>query len=145
MALQFKSAAAVLLVILGVAMTSQAAQADQGQPPKELIQYIRDAKKRGEAEAKIRRQAVAVGWSAATVDQAFIFYKSGKSVEPAVPATVADAAPQTPPPTLVATPSEGSDRTLVPAGASINRGVSDDYLIGAGDTLQIVVWKEPEV
>jgi len=88
---------------------------------------------------------VAVGWSAATVDQAFVFYKSGKSVEPAVPAIVADAAPQAPPSTPVATPSEGSDRTLVPAGAPVNRGVSDDYLIGAGDTLQIVVWKEPEV
>ena len=151
MALQFKSAAAVLLVVLGFAMISQAAQTDQTPPPKELVQYIRDAKKRGEAEAKIKRQAVAVGWSAAVVDQAIANYKSGKSTEPAVPATVADV-PQTPPSVpsqlqpQATPPVEGPDRTLAPAGGTpVSRGVSDDYLIGSGDTLQISVWKELEV
>ncbi|MBZ5621855.1 MAG: polysaccharide export protein [Acidobacteriia bacterium] len=151
MALQFKTAAVVLLVVLGTAMISYAAQTDQTPPPKELIQYIREAKKRGEAEAKIKRQAVAVGWPAAAVDQAIAYDKSGKSAEPAVPATA--ATPQPPPsapsqlqPVTQATPPvEGPDRTLAPAGVPSSRGVSDDYLIGSGDTLQIAVWKELEL
>lgn len=31
------------------------------------------------------------------------------------------------------------------AAVTKSRGVSDDYIIGAGDTLQIAVWKEPDV
>lgn len=149
MALQSKSLIAVLLMILGIAMISQATQTDQEALPRELVQYVRDAKKRGETEDKIKHQAVTIGWPAATVDQALVYYKSGKSVEPATPPTVVDAAPQTPPAQLIpaasaALQSEGSERTLA-AGVPVGRGVSDDYLIGAGDTLQIVVWKEPEV
>jgi polysaccharide export outer membrane protein len=149
MAFQFRSAAAVLLVIVGIATISQAAQTDQGPPPKELVEYIRDARKRGEAEAKIKFQAVMIGWPAATVDQAIAYYKSAKSVEPPVVPAVVVADAQTPPAQLsravqTASPAEGSDRTLA-AGVPVNRGVSDDYLIGAGDTLQVVVWKEPEV
>jgi len=153
--LQFKIAAAVLLVMLGIAMISHAAQTEQPTLPKELLQYIREAKKRGEEEAKIRRQAVVAGWAAAEVDQAIASEKSGKSAEPAIPPTVA-AAPQAPPsapsqlpPVTPATPpAEAPDRTLLPMPAGtppVSRGVSDDYLIGSGDTLQISVWKEPEV
>ena len=172
-ALQFKTGVAVLLVILGIAMISRAAQTEPAPPPKELVQYIRDAKKRGEEEAKIKLQAVTAGWSAAEVDQAVAYEKSMKSAEPAVPPTAAaspassrvsvqapsaepgvpSTAPQTPPsapgqlqPRAEGTPpSEGPDRTMLPAGVPSGRGVSDDYLIGSGDTLQISVWKEPEV
>jgi polysaccharide biosynthesis/export protein len=151
-ALQFKPAAAVLLVMLGIGMISHAAQTDQTPPPKELVQYIREAKKRGDEEGKIKRQAVVAGWSAAEVDQAFANDKSGKSAEPAIPPSVA-AAPQMPPsapsqlqPMAPATPPvEGPDRASAPTGAPVSRGVSDDYLIGSGDTLQISVWKELEV
>ena len=150
--LQFKTATAVLLVMSGIAMISRAAQTDQAPPPKELLQYIREAKERGEGEAKIKRQAVAVGWPAAQVDQAITYNKTGKSAGPAVPAAVA-ASPQAPPsapsqiqPVAQATPpAEGPDRRLAPGGAPASRGVSDDYLIGFGDTLQIAVWKEAEL
>jgi len=151
MALQFKTAAVVLLVMLGIAMIAHAAQTDQPPPPpppKELVQYIREAKKRGEEEAKIKRQAVAEGWPAADVDQAIAYDKSRKAMEPAVPVAAPQAPPSAPslqPVAPVTPPVEGPDRTLAPAGAVVSRGVSDDYLIGSGDILQIVVWKEPEV
>jgi polysaccharide export outer membrane protein len=149
-ALQFKTAAVVLLAMLGIAMISPAAQTDQPPLPKELVQYIREAKQRGEEADKLKRQAVAAGWSATDVDQAIAKDKTVKSAEPPAPPTV--AAPQAPPsapsplqPVAPATPSvEGPDRTP-PAGARVSRGVSDDYLIGSGDTLQVAVWKELEV
>jgi polysaccharide export outer membrane protein len=126
-------------------MISQAAQTDQPSPPKELLQYIREAKKRGEEENKIKLQAVAAGWPAAEVDQAVA---TDKPAETAVPATVA-VVPKAPPPAPgnpqpVAPSAEGPDRTMA-LGAPAIRGAGDDYLIGPGDTLQIVVWKEPEV
>jgi polysaccharide export outer membrane protein len=137
-------------------MISRASLADEIQLPKELVQYIRESKKRGETDDKIKSQAVAAGWPAIAVDQAIAYGKSesGKSTEPAVPATV-EAAPQTSPsvpsqlqpvqPLALATaPTESPDRTLAQAGAPANRGVSDEYQIGSGDTLQISVWKEPD-
>ena len=151
MASQFKTAVAVLLVMLGTAMFSQASQTDQPPLPKELVQYVREAKKRGEEEARIKRQAVTAGWSATQVDQAIANEKVEKPAEPGVPAAVS-AVPQEPRPAprqlqplAPAPPTEASDRTLAPAGAPVSRGVSDYYLIGSGDTLQVSVWKEPEV
>jgi len=151
-AFQFKTAAAVILVMLGITTISHAAQTDQPPPPKELLQYLREAKKRGEEEAEIKRRAVTAGWSDAEVDQAIANDKSAKSEEPAVRAPVAvppKASPSAPgqlqPAVPAMPPAEGPDRTLAPAGAPASRGASDDYLIGPGDTLQIVVWKEPEV
>jgi polysaccharide export outer membrane protein len=135
--------------MLGIAMISHAAQTDPPPLPKELVQYIREAKKRGEEEAKIKRQALTAGWAAVEVDQAIANDKSGKSAEPAVPSAAPQAPPSAPsqlqPAAPAMLPAEGSDRTLSPAGAPVSRGVSDDYLIGSGDTLQISVWKEPEV
>lgn len=150
MALPLKTAAAVLFAMLGAAVISQAAQTDQPLLPKELVQYVREAKKRGEEEARIKRQAVTAGWPAAEVDQALANEKVEKSVVAGVPAavSVAPQAPQSAPSQLqplAPAPAEASDRTLPPAGIPVNRGVSDDYLIGSGDTLQVSVWKEPEV
>jgi polysaccharide export outer membrane protein len=153
MALHFKTTAAVVLAMLGIAMISQAAQTDQAPPPKELLQYVREAKKRGDEEAKIKSEAVAAGWWAADVDQAIAYERSAKPAETAVSTTV-DAAPQAPPsaprqlqpvapPAL--SPAEGPGRTLLPAGVPASRGASDDYLIGAGDTLQVAVWNQTEV
>ena len=44
-------------------------------------------------------------------------------------------------PTAKPRDSGGGDSAVV----TKSRGVSDDYIIGAGDTLQIAVWKEPDV
>jgi polysaccharide export outer membrane protein len=81
--------------------------------------YVRDAKKRGVAEAKIRQQAQTVGWSAAMVDEVMT-------------------------PDTGNAPTEARGSGGSPALA-VNHSVVDDYLIGAGDSLQISVWKEADV
>src|ERR1019366_2979860 len=94
-ALRLQSAA-VLLIALGAAMIFDSQQTDKA-PPKELIQFIHEAKQRGEQESKIKQQAVAVGWPAASVEEALAYEKSGKPSEPAdLPAE--EAAPQKPAP-----------------------------------------------
>jgi polysaccharide export outer membrane protein len=133
-ALQLRTILAVPLVMFGVSAISQAA--DTGQTPsKELIVYIRDSRQRGVAESKIKKQAAAIGWSASEIDQAIAYEKGGKPLPtdpPVAPApSAADAVPAPP-----ETPAPVS-------GTPTARG--EDYLIGAGDTLQISVWKEPEV
>lgn len=158
-----KLAAAVLLAMLGTAMISQAVQADSTPLPRELVQYVREAKKRGEEEAKIRRQAVTAGWSAVEVDQAIANEKGDKDkgdkggkiaeLAPGANKTAPEPprmAPAPPPqPTAPDSVADAPDRILAPGGnpapAVVPRGVSDDYLIGSGDTLQVSVWKEPEL
>jgi polysaccharide biosynthesis/export protein len=106
-----------LLLALATALPC-AAQADSD-PPKELMTYIRDAQRRGIAEAKIRQQAQTAGWPPALIDKAIGREPAGK----------------TPPARTPAAPDTGG-KTYASA---------DDYQIGAGDTLQISVWKEPDV
>ena len=104
--------AAVLFVAMGSAVPCLAQAAD---PPQELLLYVRDAKRRGLADARIRQQAQTVGWPAAAIDAAIA--RDGSSGGTRPPAT----------------------------DNAASRSVPDDYLIGAGDSLQISVWKEPDV
>ena len=75
--------AAILLATAGIATAS--AMGENALPPRELVQYVHEAKKRGIKEDKIRQQALAVGWPAATVDAAIAYDKTGK-LPPAEPA-----------------------------------------------------------
>jgi polysaccharide biosynthesis/export protein len=155
---QFRRITIVLL--MGIATISLEAQTDRTQlagqtPSRELVQFVREARRRGVAEDKIRQQASAVGWPEAAIDEAIAYEKSGKSL-PAAPAAVQAAVPVQPktlPPSSPALPA--ADAALPPSApaeksappppqASAAAGISDDYLIGRGDTLQISVWKEPE-
>jgi polysaccharide biosynthesis/export protein len=148
------SVAAVLVLLLAATAVSRAAQADQT-PPRELIQYVLEAKRQGLADAKIKKQAVAVGWAASAVDEALVYAKSGKPLPTtpmAAPAAVT-AMPQNVPvasnayqPLEQAAPPATPDKPATPpAAAPAAQAVGDDYLIGSGDTLQITVWKEPEL
>jgi polysaccharide export outer membrane protein len=150
-AFRHKSVAGAVLIALGIAIISSAAQKDKTPPP-ELIQYIRDTKRQGFADAKIKSQAVAVGWPAATVDEAFVYVRDEKPSQPAAPVIQAASASdrievppaprqsQTPNPTP-ATPKQ------TPSGKqpALVRGAPDDYVIGSGDTLQINVWNHVDV
>lgn len=150
-AFRYKSAAAAALLALGIAMISSAAQAEKS-PPAELVQYIRETKRHGLSDAKIKSQAIAVGWPAATVDEAlaYVHDEKGPGTAPAAkgpaakasaPSAASPSAAQSPKP--VAEPAAPSEPAADQATAP-NRGVPDDYVIGSGDTLQISVWKEPE-
>jgi polysaccharide export outer membrane protein len=135
---------AVLLLAAGITMGVAAAQAEKA-PPKELIQYIRNARERGATEANIRRQAMAVGWSAAAVEEALAIDKGGKA-DPTAVSAAAGTSPSVPGPSPAVTGEAGSATSPVGAPvAEATRGMSDDYQIGSGDTLQVSVWKETDV
>jgi polysaccharide biosynthesis/export protein len=139
-----------LLVALVVAVFPAWSQKDQGVPP-ELVEYVRKAKTSGEQEAKIRQDATAAGWPADLVDQAIS--SAGRSssdppvkstehpAEAAVPATQVDPAPAGPIKDTAPAPKDLPSETTPPK----DRGVPEGYRIGAGDVLQISVWKEPDV
>jgi len=142
-AFRHRSAAAAVLMALGMAIISSAAQADKTPPP-ELVQYIRESKRHGFADAKIKSQALAIGWPAATVDEALAYVHNEKASPATPPAAktaespAASVAPKQP------EPATAAKQTPAPPDGAVNRGVPDDYVIGDGDTLQISVWKEPE-
>ena len=101
----------------------------------ELIEYIREAQKLGLKETEIRQNALKAGWKAEALDQAFATLHaqhesggkdSGKAALATAPSSA--AAGQTP------------AQSAAVAGGNIPEG----YRIGAGDVLQIMVWKEPD-
>lgn len=148
MTLRLISAAVIVLVSLGT--RSAISQASEAAAPKELLQYVRQAQAQGVTEAKIKKQAEAVGWPAALVDAAIVSVKNTKS--PAPETAASEAKLKTPASTAAAPaprPAEtgaGSLPAVGPTGGVVaSQVVPDDYQIGAGDTLQISVWKEPEV
>lgn len=128
-------------------MISRSSRADDN-APKELLQYVQDAKQRGVTESKIREQARSLGWSVATVNKAIAEDAGWKQPErddgPAAASkaklTSSGQAPS-PEPTSATTPGQAVGLPGVPG----NHGLGDGYQIGAGDTLQVSVWKEPDV
>jgi polysaccharide export outer membrane protein len=150
-----KSLTAVLFLIMGAALICRSAQGDQT-PPKELIEYVREARHNGLAEAKIQKQAAAVGWSEAMVAQAIAYDKSGKPLpesqeSPGVRGPVA-AEPPTVPVASFEVPRQDPVATAAAAREKSNatgdtpaRSGPDDYRIGSGDTLQISVWEQADL
>ena len=149
---QSRCALAVLLLTLGGAICCLAEQAAQT-PPKELMEYIRQAKKQGESDVKIQKQAVAIGWPEALVKEALDNVDSDKPIaaSPMAPKEAATTGQTSPvasfemaaPDPLAA--AGGAERSANAPAVTVPRAVSDDYLIGAGDTLQVSVWREPDL
>jgi polysaccharide biosynthesis/export protein len=141
-------------------------------PPKELVEYIREAKKNGQNEFQIQQDAVKSGWPEGVVNEAITYVRStdkdaagsakptdhekASSSKPVAPSANqgAESAGTTPPvtpagsaaPAAAGVTPSGKGAVEEPAGnhAAVARGVPDDYKIGAGDVLEINVWKEPD-
>jgi polysaccharide export outer membrane protein len=145
------------------------AQADENRlPAKELVQYVRDAKKAGLNDGDIQKNAVQAGWPEAAVTDALTAARTTPTTEATPALAVAEphknassgpevkpAAPIQPTPEAVTSPANaaiappaGAPKPPEAAGApkspTISRGVPDDYVIGAGDLLSVNVWKEAE-
>ena len=146
--------AAIVALIVGAAIVCPGQQGDQT-PPKELVEYVRQAKQQGESDAEIQKKAAAIGWPEAVVRQAIAYGKNGKSA-PASPMTPKEAAPasQSAPSPSFEMPQTNSgasagspERSAAAPGAFgiAARAGSADYLIGAGATLQVTVWKDPDL
>jgi len=125
--------------------------------PKDLVQYVRDAIKAGQTTSQIQQNAVSSGWPAATVSKAMVYVHDQDAATAAtndktsLPAKPLTATATTLPPGPAGSPASSEARrepskVTAPAGTkpSINRGVPDDYKIGAGDVLEINVWKEQD-
>jgi polysaccharide export outer membrane protein len=125
---------AAVLIAFGIAGISSAEV--EKVPPKVLIEYIRQAKSRGTTDARIKQQAITLGWPAATVDEAIAYERGEKGLQPEIPAPLTAAAPAS-----VTEP----DRAAAPQETPSSQAMFDDYQIGSGDTLQISVWKELDV
>jgi polysaccharide export outer membrane protein len=128
-------AVAAVLIAFGIAGISSATEIEKA-PPKVLIEYIRQAKSRGTTDARIKEQAITLGWPAATVDDAIAHERGEKGLQPEIPAPLTADAPAS-----VAEP----DRATAPQEITPSHAMFDDYQIGSGDTLQISVWKELDV
>ncbi len=153
--------AGALLTALAIAISGAAQDKTL---PKELLQYIQDAKRQGVNDARIRKEAVAVGWAESLVDEVLASAKTAKPPQAAAQGTGAGVTPalevnaQAPDPALPAPPAkspQGNQSRAMPAvsanfpqsgNAPESHGsLPDDYQIGAGDILQVSVWKEPDI
>lgn len=159
----------VALVLLPATFCSLAGQ--QVNPPaKELVQYNLDAEKTDLNDSQTQKKTVRAGGAAREVTGAIAYQRAtpnqrvngdpstaaaktgattaapdgqaGKSsASPAAlaPPAGAVAAPSVPPSNTSDNPSDTKPKAVA------NRGVPDDYQIGAGDVLQINIWKELDV
>jgi polysaccharide export outer membrane protein len=125
------------------------------QAPKELVEYVLQARKAGLDESQIQQNAVRAGWPRVTVTNALEGSRPNPSggrpadprtaAAPAVEVKKSGPAPpqQTQPAPALATPTNVvAERSTKPAAP--DRGVPDDYVIGEGDVLHVSVWKEPD-
>jgi polysaccharide export outer membrane protein len=130
--------------------------------PKELVQYVRDARKAGLSDSQIQQNAVKVGWPAAVVGEAIANppgdakpassdpHPATSEASPARPANSAVATwepAKNPAPLTPMTLPDSGTKTAAPEAERLkpvsNSGVSEDYRIGEGDVLQISVMGEP--
>ena len=117
------------------------APANKAKPlPKELVEYVREARRLGLPEQELKDNARKAGWPATQIGQAIADTSAPAAAEAPAPTTgPTSAAPasESGAPGVPAPPvREPRPETRIPG--------PDDYRIGAGDVLQISVWDEPK-
>lgn len=139
----------LLALMLAAAGLPARAVQDAQPAPKELIDYVRQANKAGLNDGDIRKNAKDAGWPESAVTAALTAV--GRPLPaPAAAPEPGSKAPSDPlpsnAPTVPKPPATSGDTAALAKSPAPNRGhgVSDDYVIGAGDVLQINVWKEPD-
>jgi polysaccharide biosynthesis/export protein len=144
--------------------------AQDSAPAKALLQWVGDARKAGLSEQQIEVSAAAAGWQESAVRDALHATADLANSMPAARGTVngntglgsvavsaalasdaltghaasgskVEAYFEAPPSATVSPLPAPGDRKFV---KPVQRGAPDDYQIGAGDGLRIVVWHEPD-
>src|SRR5215831_7589119 len=130
------------LILLSAGLPSAVAAAQDNPPPKELVQYVRDAKKAGLDERQIQQNAVSAGWPAGVVTDAISTSTEKKEPEkapakapekpsaPVADSKVVQPAPKTLPPADVK-PVEQPAGSVAPVQAGIG-GVTTAGVGAAG-------------
>lgn len=135
---------AVWAASLGIGMISGQ---EVGGRSEKLVQYVLDAKHQGVQDLVVKQKAMAAGWSATAIDEALAYVNSAENKETRVAASNSESASPAPEAAIPERPSRTATRqapTSKPASLDTAGGARDTYEIGAGDVLQISVWKEPD-